>query len=412
MKTLILFSFHLFLVTTFSTITPNHDIPLFKAYPKLKDHIPHVPLGNLDSTPIYCADKINQTHQSKNTKLYIKHDGIDGTDKHGAKIFTGNKRRKLEFLLADALAKGAKHIYAPGAAGSNFATATAAYAQELGLACTLILGPQRNTQYTQRNLKLDLFYNANLVACPTNEARTKLCKDLAAKDAHGYFVPIGGSNTIGAIGYVNAAFELKEQIDQKLIPKPDVIYIAVSSAAMAAGLIVGLQAAKLDIRVNPIGISGSQAGTEKALAQLIQETSEYLHGIDQKFPLVTIDTSALNVIMMAGEEYVSNDHATIKRNQDFGTYALTTPQSSQAIKTLHEATDIKLDGTYAGKAFAACLHDITSSHFKDKTVLFWASFCPGDFSECTCLVDAKKLPDELRKYIDRTYPIQALDEGV
>ena len=93
------------------------DIPLFKAYPELKKQIPHIPLGNLDSTPIYHAKTIGENN---NTHLYVKHDGAYGTDKNGKEIFTGNKRRKLEFLLADAQKNGKKRIYAPGAAESNF----------------------------------------------------------------------------------------------------------------------------------------------------------------------------------------------------------------------------------------------------------------------------------------------------
>lgn len=380
------------------------DIPFFKAYPKFKEHIPYIPLGNLESTPIYHAHELN---------LYVKHDGVHGTDKNGTAIFTGNKRRKLEFLLADAVAKGARRIYAPGAAGSNFATATAAYAREVGIACTLILGPQRNTYYAQRNLKLDLFYDADIVACKTRDERVKLCHDLATNDTFGYFVPLGGSNKIGTLGYVNAAFELKEQIEKKFMPKPDVIYVAVSSAAMAAGLIIGLKAANLNIQVNPVGISDTIEEIQHELIHLIQETSEYLHAIDQQFPLITVTPHELNVIMMAGDEYVDADHAAISRNKSFaGTYALTTPQGAQAIKQFDIAAGIKLDGTYAGKAFAACTCDMASEKLKGKTVLFWDSFCPGEFNECICLVDTKKLPEELQKYIDGTYSIQVLDQGV
>lgn len=385
---------------------------LFDTYPELKSNIPYVSLGNLEETPIVEAKSLGLRWK---THLFIKCDGVYGTDKNGKKIFSGNKRRKLEFLLADALNEGAKRVYALGGAGSNFATATAAYARELGLECTLVLGPQRNTRYVQRNLKLDLFYGADIVACLTRESRTQTCKDLAQKDSTGYFIPLGGSNKIGALGYVNAAFELKKQIDQKLMPKPDVIYITVSSAGMAAGLIVGLKAAGIDTVVKPVRIDDTPEEIEGELARLVEETSEYLHQYEEDFPIIKIAQDQLNVVNdMAGEEYINADYASLKRHKEmkFDAYALVSPEGAEAIFQLNKETGIKLDGTYSGKAFAACFRDIKSGDCSGKTVLFWSSFCPGDFDEYTSAMDTKKLPAELQKYIDEAYPIQVLDQGV
>ena len=151
---------------------------------------------------------------------------------------------------------------------------------------------------------MDLFYGADIVACLTRESRTQTCKDLAQKDSDGYFIPLGGSNKIGALGYVNAAFELKKQIDQKLMPKPDVIYITVSSAGMAAGLIVGLKAAGIDTVVKPVRIDDTPEEIEGELARLVEETSEYLHKYDEKFSVIKIAPRQLNVVNdMAGRIY-------------------------------------------------------------------------------------------------------------
>lgn len=395
------------LVTSTIAATP----PLFDAYPQLKNSLAYIALGNLEKTPIIHAQLLDQ----RGTHLYIKNDGVYGANRQGKKIFTGNKRRKLEFLLADALAHKAKRVYALGGAGSNFATATAAYAHELGIASTLVLGPQRNTRYVQRNLKLDLFYGADIVACLTREARTQTCQELAQKDPSGYFIPLGGSNKIGALGFVNAAFELKNQIQQGFMPKPDVIYITVSSAAMAAGLIVGLKAANLDITVKPVRIDDTPEEIEQELSRLIHETSELLHRYDKSFPLISLSSNELNIINdIAGEEYVADDHGKVQRHRIFDAYALTTPQSAHAIHTLYKYTGIKLEGTYSGKAFAACLRDISAGLLKDKIVLFWNSFCAGDFTEYTNTVDTTKLPVELQKYIAEApgYAIQPYDQGV
>jgi len=384
--------------------------PLFDAYPKLKDHIPYKALGAIEATPIIHAKSFEP-----NTHLYIKNDGIDGTDKNGKKIFTGNKRRKLQFLLPDAQAHNAKCVYAAGLAGSNFATATAAYAQDLGLTCTIVLGPQRNTRYAQRNLKLDLFYGANIITCQTRKERIEIYKKLEETNHDGYFIPAGGSNKIGTIGFVDAAFEFKNQIDQGIMPKPDVIYVTACTAGMAAGLIVGFKAAKLDIIVKSVRIADTTKEIQDELARLIKETSEYLHQYDESFPIVSIAPQELIVLGdLAGEKYIDLDHAQNERHKLLfsSPYALAIPEAADAIATLQSSTGIKLDGTYSGKTFAACLKDINSGELKNKTVLFWNSFCPGSFSEYTDTVDTKKLPEELQKYFDGTHPIQSLDQGV
>jgi 1-aminocyclopropane-1-carboxylate deaminase/D-cysteine desulfhydrase-like pyridoxal-dependent ACC family enzyme len=395
---------------TIFTVTQTEPL-LFEAYPVLSKSIAYIQLGNLPHTPLV-PTTIGNFHK---TNLYIKNDGIYGHDKKGNLIFAGNKRRKLEFLLADAQAHGAQRIYAIGGAGSNFATCTAAYAHELGLACTLVLGPQRNTRYVQRNLKLDLFYAADIIASKTREERTQIFESLTTTDPKGYFIPLGGSNKIGALGYVNAAFELKKQLADKVIPYPDVIYITVSSAGMAAGLVVGLYAANLDIPVCMVRIDGTPESITQEVTTLIRETSEYLSSYDATFPIPANYTEKFSIVQdVAGEEYIVNDYAAHSRHQDLqlATYALVTPETQQAIKTLYNETGIKLDGTYAGKAFAACLRDINNGKLSGKNVLFWDSFCAGPLNEYTQTVDTSRLPKELLNYIDETYPLQDFDQGI
>lgn len=398
-------------------------LPLFVAYPGLATNgLSYINLGNLQETPIIHAEKLEQ----QGAKFYIKNDGVYGTDKTGKKIFTGNKRRKLEFLLADTLANNANHIYTVGAAGSNHAVATAAYAHELGLPCTLVLGPQRNTRYAQRNLKLDLFYGADFVTCETRGARQQTFKNLADNKKEGeYFIPIGGSNEIGAVGFVSAAFELKKQIDSGLMAEPDVIYIPISSVGTAAGLIVGCRAVGLHTLVRVVCIDDTaREEVAKDLSSLIYETSKYLNNIDKNFNIILVapdnladlKVEIINDSDITGENQIKEDHAQYHRHRalGFGSYALTTAESAKGIEVFFSATGIKLDGTYAGKAFAACLQDLTSGKLNDKTVLFWNTFCPGDFNEYTDVVDIQKLPEVLQKYINVAdeYPIQEADQGL
>ena len=120
-------------------------IPLFEQYPLLNEKIPYVPLGEFP-TPIKHLRQLG--NKLGTDSLYLKHDGLS------SQIYGGNKVRKLEFLLGDALRQGAKEILTFGFVGSNHALATAVYAQRLALKSISILLAQPNAQYVRRNLLL------------------------------------------------------------------------------------------------------------------------------------------------------------------------------------------------------------------------------------------------------------------
>jgi hypothetical protein len=156
------------------------------------------------------------------------------------------------------------------------------------------------------------------------------------------------------------------------------------------------------------------------LSRLIKETSEYLNAFDATFPVIHITPDQMsdpkNSVYIedrfAGEKYLSTELNKDYSNRPFDAYALTIPEAAQAIDTLYQYTGIKLDGTYSGKTLAACFNDIATGRWNNKTVLMWDTFCPGDFPECTSTVDLRKLPPELQKYFNGTYPLQVLDQGV
>ncbi len=408
--------------------------PLFNAYPALKTNLPWVELGTFP-TPVVAAHTFSKTVMP-GVNVFVKNDGLSGgIDGSGHKIFGGNKVRKLEYLLADAKSKGKHHIYAMGGAGSNYAVAAAAYSRALGLACTLVLGPQRNTHYAQRNLMLDLYYGADVRACLKREERNPMCKQLAEQDPDGYFTPLGGSNHIGSIGFVNAIFELKKQIESKILPVPDDMYVAISSSSTAAGLIIGVAALRLNCVVHTVRIDDTPEEREEDLRSLIPQTSSYLHERDNSFPVMDIkkvftDKSShlekFEVVDSVGKCLahfeVINDvagddmYARIKGHEDrtcyVDPYALITPQDAEAIKLLNVCEGIKLEGTYSGKAFSALVRDARAGLLEGKNVLFWDTFCSGSFSDEIRTVDMHKLPVEFQKYVSAVYPLQGADQGV
>ena len=128
-------------------------IPLFERYPGMKDKLDHVPLGSFP-TPVESLERLGR--EIGVNDLYVKRDDLSG------EAYAGNKVRKLEFVLARVLAKGAKEVLTFGYAGSNHATATAVYAEQLGLRSISMLLPQPNADYVRRNLLLSYRCNAEL----------------------------------------------------------------------------------------------------------------------------------------------------------------------------------------------------------------------------------------------------------
>ncbi len=177
-------------------------------------------------------------------RLWVKRDDLTNP------VYGGNKVRKLEHLIAEAERRGKKRIVTVGAAGSHHVLATAIHAGRAGLAVEAALVPQRRTDHVVANMRADLAAHATL-----RPVRTYLGAAISAI-AHGgrdaYLVPMGGSNVVGSLGYVDAARELADQIRAGELPEPDVIVVTVGSGGTAAGLAAGLVLAGLKTRV--IGI--------------------------------------------------------------------------------------------------------------------------------------------------------------
>ncbi len=371
-------------------------IPLFKAFPELSKKIPHIQLGTFP-TPLYNAEKLASILGVKN--LYIKRDDTSGAQlPDGTQLPGGNKVRKLEFLLADALAFDASSVLTIGDAGSNHALATTIYAKQVGLKSIIMLAPQIPTAYARRNLLLDLHFGADIRYFQSEAQRdiavTKLARELNKKsEPLPYFIPMGGSSEIGNIGFVNAAFELKEQINSGKMPMPDVIYITLGSAGTATGLILGLKAAGIPCKVIPVRISMTAEYKTWLLVEMLKKTAAYIHSLDHSFPLLTF----------------TEKDVEIENNFAGPEYAAITQETARAIELLYSAEKIKLDGTYTGKAFAALIANAQKGVLTDKTVVFWDSFSAGDYAQLTKNMDYKNLPKSLHFYFDA--PLQNLDQG-
>jgi D-cysteine desulfhydrase len=185
-----------------------------------------------------------------------------------------------------------------------------------------------------------------------------------------YFLPAGGSSPLGVLGFVNAALELKSQIDNGEMPKPNYLFVTCGTLGTMAGLLLGIKLADLDINVIGVRVVDTFVslynGTfsfANAVLKLAKKTLKYLQKRDLAVPNVKL-----------------GDSPTILHDFYGGGYGRVTPEGVEAIKLVKEHENITLDTTYTGKTFAALLHFIKEKGIKDEPLLFWNTYNSRDIS--------------------------------
>ncbi|MCL4360762.1 pyridoxal-phosphate dependent enzyme [Candidatus Dependentiae bacterium] len=368
-------------------VISKSSLPLFQKFSDLREKLSHVELCDLPSPIIKCPN-LEEFFQLKN--FSIKDDGQIGKIVDGGKLYSGNKARKLEFLLADAMSCGVKNVLTFGMAGSNHALATTIYTNLIGLKSICMLKPQHNDYTLQRNLLLQKYYGAELIYCLNDDMRifltcAQLVKNKLELGEFPYVIPTGGSCPLGVIGYVNAAFELHDQIKNKIICEPDLIYLPLGSAGTAAGLILGIKLLKLKSKIVLVAVEPTDIKElEKKLFKLINDANELLHELDSNIPQIKIETDDYEILT----EHCGDD------------YALYTIEEIESMNLIKKLESIKLDGVYTGKTFAGMLKHILKNNLIDKNILFWNTFCSDDFKTLTNTIDYKNLPTPFHKYFE------------
>jgi D-cysteine desulfhydrase len=267
----------------------------------------------------------------------------------------GNKARKLEYLAADARAKGADILVTAGAIQSNHVRQTAAVAAQLGLGCLALLENPINSRSEDylgngNRLLLDLFgAEVENVANLDNadELLEAACQRLGAAGRRPYAVPIGGSNALGALGYVRGGLELAEQIAASGQYFAAVV-LASGSAGTHAGLALALASARPATRVIGVTVSRNEAAQKPKVEGLLQRTAELL---GMKVP------AELNLELW--DAYFAP------------CYGEANPGALDAIRLLARLEAILLDPVYTGKAFAGLLDGLSRGAFPgDGPLLF------------------------------------------
>ena len=266
----------------------------------------------------------------------------------------GNKTRKLEFLVGLALEQGADTLVTAGAAQSNHCRQTAAAAARAGLGCELLLNGTK-PELPNGNLLLDELLGARIhwVQPSEREARLRELPDQLRKEGRKpYVIPVGGSNGVGATGYVLAMIELAEQL-HGINRRVDHIVFASSSGGTQAGIVVGAKVTGFAGKLHGVSIDQDNrdgAPYQHELADIANDASKYI-GFDAK-----LTANDFNVVY----EYLG------------GGYGVVSDLEREAIRLLGSREGIVLDPVYTGRAMGALIDLIRKNVFRsDETVLFW-----------------------------------------
>ncbi|WP_034458181.1 D-cysteine desulfhydrase [Buttiauxella noackiae] len=274
-------------------------------------------------------------------EIYIKRD--DTTPM----AMGGNKLRKLEFLAADALREGADVLVTAGAIQSNHVRQTAAVAAKLGLKCVALLenpiGTQAENYLTNGNrLMLDLF-DVEIEMCDALHSPDQQLEEVAERlEAQGfrpYVIPVGGSNALGALGYVESALEIAQQCEGAV--NVSSVVVASGSAGTHAGLAVGLEQLMPDVDL--IGVTVS-----RSIAQQLPKVEALQQAVAQ-----SLSVSANKPITLWDDYFAPG-------------YGKPNEEGLEAIKLLARLEGILLDPVYTGKAMAGLIDGVAQKRFKDE----------------------------------------------
>lgn len=307
--------------------------------------LPRFPLAQLP-TPLESLPRLSR--KLGGPRLLIKRDDQTGL------ALGGNKTRKLEFLLGQALEQGADTLITAGAAQSNHCRQTAAAAAKAGLTCELILNGSR-ADLPNGNLLLDELLGARVhwIERPQRQSKLReLFELLRSEERRPYAIGVGGSNGVGATGYVLAMMELMDQL-QTSQQHVDHIVFGSSSGGTQAGMVLGAKIAGFNGKLHGVGIDKDDRDRgpyEDELAQIANECAEYIGG---------------------DVRLTKNDFTVVYGYMGDG-YGVVGELERDAIRKAASHEGIILDPVYAGRAFGAMLDMICKGMFKSgETVLFW-----------------------------------------
>jgi D-cysteine desulfhydrase family pyridoxal phosphate-dependent enzyme len=307
--------------------------------------LPRLKLGALP-TPLEEAPSLSA--YLGGPRIMFKRDDITGL------AFGGNKVRKAEYLMGEAVDRGCDVVITVGAVQSNHARVIAAAARRLGLDAIVVLRGEEPAQ-RQGNLLLDAIFGADIRIVNTDDEFVLLgvvedmARDLRRQGRSPYIIPLGGSTPLGAAAFVNAGLELLDQLNGRGI-RADAIVHASGSGGTQAGLYTAMKVTQSGIRVIGVSVGPSREVLTGRVLGLVEELGA----------LLGLDWRPHPDDLVVTDEYVGER------------YGLPTPACLDAIRLAARTEGILLDPVYTGKAMAGLIDMVRRGQFApEQTVVFW-----------------------------------------
>ncbi|HUU04146.1 MAG TPA: pyridoxal-phosphate dependent enzyme [Myxococcota bacterium] len=327
------------------------DMPLARNLPLLVGRLGPLRLADLP-TPVARLDGLGDCLGRDD--LYIKRDDLSSP------LYGGNKVRKLEFLLGEARRKGVTHLLTMGGLGSNHLLATALHGNSLGLRTVGVVFPQPVNAGVRRNMAADRGVGVELVPIrskyllPVSVAKT-LARVTIREGRAPLLIPGGGSSPLGALGFVNAGFELAEQVRRGELPEPAAVFLPYGTGGTAAGLALGLQLAGLTTRVLAVRVIDRLLANRPRMLFFMRALTRFVAGAGDTLDLGGAPADNLKII----PGYIGRG------------YGHRTRAAERAVELFGRREGIKLEFTYTGKAAAALL-DFAA--WMRGPLLFWNTY--------------------------------------
>ncbi len=358
--------------------------PLFSAFPGLREWLPFVPLADLP-TPL---ERLERLSGETGADLWVKRDGLTHP------VYGGNKIRKFEFIFGDVLRRGARVVLTGGGLGSHHTLATAVVARQFGLRAVCSYYCQPLSDEVRHHLRLTAALGVDAHFCGDYAGLVvsflwQYARWLVRTRRLPYFIYPGAPAGLGTLGYVNAAFELREQLRELDLAPPAAVFVPVGSCGTMAGLLLGARLAGLESRVVGVRVIEEDVANRPKIVAIVNRAARMLRRYDPSVPPLAVTED--DVVLLDG--YLGPG------------YAHPTEAAQRAVERVLRAEGLPLETTYSGKAMAALL-DHAAQHpgarllfvdtYNERTVLeegdyhalprpFWPILDPAHRVHCACL---------------------------
>lgn len=355
----------------------------------------NIPWMNLTNLPTPVEELVGLEKHLNFKGIFIKRDDITNP------FYGGNKPRKYEYVFADAIKKNRKNILTIGAIGTNHGLAQTILAKKiseanpnLNLQSYVFLIKQPLTEHVRKNLLLDLHYGAKLSYHHNyfTLILSLIWKYITMRKS--YFVWPGAGRPLGTIGFVNAIFELKEQILKNIMPEPDFIFVPVGTTGTAAGLLLGCELNQLKTQVYGVQVVAGFSANSKNVVNLAYKTYKLMKKYDASIP--SISKAALTKRFKLLTEFFG------------GQYGMPTEEGKEAIDLIKKSDNIILEHTYTGKTMAGLIAFVREhkNSIQGKTILYWNTLNSIRHDEEIKDLDYHNLPKKLHKFFDGTIALE------